>query len=78
MVQIPESHPSVTEGLTPVSANSEVPVAQQQHDHTDTVEDFGYSANQNSTGSSDSPDNQKVSGQTSPDSEDSMVLSISY
>lgn len=69
MVQIPESHPSETEGLTPVSANSEVPVAQQQHDHTDTVEDFGYSANQNSTGSSDSPDNQKVSGQTSPDSD---------
>ena len=69
MVQIPDNHPSETEILTPVSDNSEVSVVQQQHDHTDTVEDFGYTANQNSPGSSDSPDNQKVNSQTSPDSD---------
>jgi hypothetical protein len=69
MVQIPESHPSETEILAPASDSPEVSIAQQHDDHTDTVEDFGYTANQISAGSTNSPNHQDASNHTSPGSD---------
>ena len=69
MVQIPESHPSETEILAPASDSPELSIAQQHDDHTDTVEDFGYTANQISAGSTNSPNNQDASTHTSPGSD---------
>ena len=69
MVQIPESPPSETEILAPASDTPEVSNAQQHDDHIDTVEDFGYTADQISAGSTSSPNNQDASNHTSPGSD---------
>ncbi len=69
MVQIPESPPSETEILAPASDTPEVSNAQQHDDHIDTVEDFGYTADQISAGSTSSPNNQDAGNHTSPGSD---------
>lgn len=48
MVQIPENNLTETEVLTPTTESStSADVQEQLQDHTDTVEDFGYTASQN-------------------------------
>ncbi|MEC9095655.1 MAG: hypothetical protein VX776_03425, partial [Planctomycetota bacterium] len=47
MVQIPERSPAETEVLAPASESSaSADVTKQSQDHSDTVEDFGYTAGQ--------------------------------